>query len=71
MADAQAELLPQLTDLFEPHADELAVPPEIAALALRSLIFGSARAERSATGPSLTPDQIADLVLDGTLRKDT
>ena len=30
--------------LFEPHADELAVPPEIAALALRGLIFGSSAA---------------------------
>ena len=57
---AQAALHRQLTELFEPHADELAVPPETAALALRSLIFGSARAEFG-MGPSLTPDQIADL----------
>ena len=70
MVDAQAELLQQLTSMFEPHRDELAVPPETAALALRSLIFGSSRA---AFDPetALTPDQIADLVLDGTLRKDT
>ena len=70
MADAQAELLQQLTSMFEPHRDQLTVAPEIAALALRSLIFGSSR---GAFGPEtvLTPDQIADLVLDGTLRKDT
>ncbi len=70
VVEAQAALLRQLTDLFEPHADELSVPPETAALALRSLIFGSARAELG-MGPSLTADQITDLVLDGTLRKDT
>ena len=70
MLDAQAALHRQLTDLFEPHADELAAPPETAALALRSLIFGSARAELG-MGPALTPEQIADLLLDGVLRKDT
>ena len=45
LRDAHTALHRQLTELFEPHADELAVPPETAALALRSLIFGSARAE--------------------------
>jgi len=68
LRDAHTALHRQLTELFEPHADELAVPPETAALALRSLIFGSARAEFG-MGPSLTPDQIADLLLDGTLKK--
>ena len=66
--EAHTALHRQLTELFEPHADELAVPPETAALALRSLIFGSARAEFG-MGPALTPDQIADLLLDG-VRKD-
>ena len=70
LREAQAALHLQLTELFEPHADELAVSPETAALALRSLIFGSARAEFG-LGPALTPDQIADLLLDGTLRKDS
>jgi len=68
LLDAQAALQQQLTNLFEPHADELVVPPETAALALRSLIFGSARAEFG-MGPALTPDQIADLLLDGISRK--
>ena len=68
--EAQAALHRQLTELFEPHADELAVPPETAALALRALIFGSSRPEFDHV-PSLTPDQIADLILDGIQRKDT
>jgi AcrR family transcriptional regulator len=70
VVEAQTVLLQQLTTMFEPHRDELAVDPEIAALALRSLIFGSSRAAFD-PGSALTPDQIADLVLDGTLRKDT
>jgi AcrR family transcriptional regulator len=70
LREAHTALHRQLTALFEPHADELAVSPETAALALRSLIFGSARAEFG-MGPSLTPDQIADLLLDGILGRDT
>ena len=38
--------------------------PETAALALRSLTFGSARPELG-LAPALTPDEIADIVLDG------
>jgi AcrR family transcriptional regulator len=61
---AQRDLHERLTGLFEPYADQLAVPPDTAALALRSLTFGSARPELGMQ-PALTPDQIADLVLDG------
>jgi hypothetical protein len=61
---AQQELHERLTGLFVPYADQLAVPPETAALALRSLTFGSARPEL-VMHPALTPDEIADLVLDG------
>ena len=64
MVKAQADLHDRLTALFEPYADELAVDPATAALALRSLTFGSARPELGME-PTLTPDQIADLVLDG------
>ncbi len=39
--DAQAELHRRLTGIFEAHRDELAVEPEVAAVALRSLIFGA------------------------------
>jgi AcrR family transcriptional regulator len=64
MLKAQRDLHDRLTGLFEPYADQLTVPPETAALALRSLTFGSARPELGLQ-PALTPEQIADLVLDG------
>jgi hypothetical protein len=67
---AQEDLHVRLTRLFEPYADRLAVDPATAAIALRSLIFGAHRPELGMT-PSLTPDQIADLLLGGVLsRKD-
>src|SRR4051812_4823969 len=40
---AQTELNARLTRLFEAHRDELAVAPDVAAAALRSLIFGAGR----------------------------
>ena len=64
MLKAQRDLHERLTGLFEPYADELGVDPETAALALRSLTFGSARPELG-MAPALTPDEIADIVLDG------
>jgi hypothetical protein len=64
MLRAQRDLHDRLTDLFAPYADELAVEPATAALALRSLTFGSARPELG-LAPVLTPDEIADIVLDG------
>ena len=70
MLKAQEDLHVRLTRLFEPYADRLAVDPATAAIALRSLIFGAHRPELGMT-PSLTPDQIADLLLGGVLaRKD-
>jgi AcrR family transcriptional regulator len=66
---AQAELNDRLTRLFEGHREELAVSPGVAAAALRSLIFGAGRFELG-LGPSLTPTQIADLVLNGVRRRD-
>jgi len=68
---AQQDLHVRLTRLFDPYADRLAVDPDTAAIALRSLIFGAHRPELGMT-PSLTPDQIADLLLGGVLsRKDS
>lgn len=61
---AQQDLHDRLTGLFAPYADELAVDPATAAIALRSLTFGSARPELG-LAPALTPDEIADIVLDG------
>ena len=66
---AQEDLHRRLTGLFAPHRDELAVDPDVAALALRSLIFGASRPELG-MAPVLTPDQIADLLLDGVRRRE-
>jgi AcrR family transcriptional regulator len=62
--DAQAELHRRLTGIFEAHRDELAVEPEVAAIALRSLIFGASRPELG-LAPALSAEQIADLLLSG------
>jgi AcrR family transcriptional regulator len=62
--DAQAELHRRLTGIFEAHRDELAVEPEVAAIALRSLIFGASRPELG-MAPALSAEQIADLLLSG------
>jgi AcrR family transcriptional regulator len=62
--DAQAELHRRLTGIFEAHRDELAVEPDIAAVALRSLIFGAHRPELG-MAPALSAEQIADLLLSG------
>jgi AcrR family transcriptional regulator len=67
---AQEDLHRRLTGLFEPHRDELAVEPSVAAVALRALIFGASRPELGMT-PALTPGQIADLLLDGVRRRDS
>ena len=66
---AHEDLHVRLTGLFEPHRDELATSPEIAAVALRSLIFGASRPELGMTA-ALTADQIADLLLGGVLRRE-
>ncbi len=70
MLQAQQDLHDRLTGLFEPYADELAVDPKTAALALRSLTFGVARPELG-LAPALTPDEIADIVLDGVRTRPT
>jgi AcrR family transcriptional regulator len=67
---AQEDLHRRLTGLFEPHRDELAVEPDVAATALRSLIFGASRPELGMKA-ALTADQIADIVLGGVLRRDS
>jgi AcrR family transcriptional regulator len=62
--DAQAELHRRLTGIFDAHRDELAVEPDVAAVALRSLIFGAHRPELG-MAPALSAEQIADLLLSG------
>lgn len=67
--EAQEALHQQLTTLFEPHRDELAIEPAQAAVALRSLVFGASRPELGMKAV-LTPDQIADVLLHGVLKRE-
>jgi AcrR family transcriptional regulator len=67
---AQEDLHERLTGLFVPHRDQLATSPEIAAIALRSLIFGASRPELGMAAV-LGADQIADLLLNGVLRRES
>lgn len=65
---AHEDLHRRLTGLFEPHRDELAVEPEVAATALRSLLFGASRPDLGMPAV-LDAEQIADLVLNGVGRR--
>jgi AcrR family transcriptional regulator len=67
---AQEDLHARLTGLFAAHREELATSPEIAAIALRSLIFGASRPELG-MATVLNAEQIADLLLDGVLRRES
>jgi AcrR family transcriptional regulator len=67
--EAQEALHRQLTTLFEPHRDELAIEPTQAAVALRRLVFGASRPELGMKAV-LTPDQIADVLLHGVLKRE-
>ena len=64
MVEANRALQEMLTDVFEPHRAELRVDPATAATVLRTLVLGS---RHPGADPShrLTPDQIADVLLDG------
>jgi AcrR family transcriptional regulator len=69
VVQAQEDLHHRLTGLFEPHRDELVVEPTVAAMALRSLVFGASRPELGMAAV-LTPEQVADIVLGGVLRRE-
>ncbi len=62
--DSHRALLDRLTAVFEPHRDELAVPPRKAALLLRTLTLGL-RHPGADQEPMLAPEEIADVLLDG------
>jgi AcrR family transcriptional regulator len=62
--DSQRALLERLTEVFEPHAGELAVEPRKAALLLRTLVLG-ARHPGAGHDCDLTVDDIADALLHG------
>ena len=70
VVEAQSALNARLRGMFEAHRDELSVTPEVAATAFRSLVLGSGRFELG-LGAVLTPTDIADLLLDGLLRRDS
>jgi AcrR family transcriptional regulator len=71
IVESNRALLDALTQLvFAPHQDRLTVPPERAALILRSLVFGTWHPGMHDT-ERLTPDEIADACLTGVARGDT
>ena len=64
VVEANRALQEMLAEVFEPHRAELAVEPERAALLLRTLVLGS-RHPGAHDADRLTPDDIADVLLDG------
>lgn len=70
VVESNRALLADLTDLLlAPHARELSVPPERAALVLRSLVLGAWHPGMPCGEHPLTPAEVADVVLDGILEK--
>jgi len=67
--DAHRALLDRLTEVFEPSRAELRVEPRHAALLLRTLALG-ARHPGADLEQVLTPEQIADALLDGVRARD-
>jgi AcrR family transcriptional regulator len=61
-------LLARLTDVFEPFRAELSVPPERAALLLRTLVLGSRHPGVDAAD-RLTADEVVEVLLRGILRE--
>ena len=70
VVDAHQALLERLIEVFEPHRDELSVPPERAALLLRTLVLGS-RNPGVRPEDRLTADELADVLLNGIHRPRT
>jgi AcrR family transcriptional regulator len=64
IVDSHRALLDQLTEVFEPHRDELRIEPRQAALLLRTLVLG-VRHPGSHAEERLAPDEIADALLLG------
>ena len=64
VVEAHRALLDRLTDVLEPHRDELRVEPRAAALLLRTLVLGS-RHPGASPEAMPTADEIADALLDG------
>ena len=64
MVEAHQALLERLTAVFEPHRDRLRVPPERAALLLRTLVLGT-RNPGVRPEDRLSAEDIADALLHG------
>ncbi|WP_166657970.1 TetR/AcrR family transcriptional regulator [Actinokineospora alba] len=67
IVEANRSLHTALTELFAAHRDELSVPPETAAIALRSLVFGSRHPGMDFD--EITPDEIARVLLHGVTKE--
>lgn len=70
VVEANQRLLDRLTDAFATYADQLAVEPRTAALALRSMVFGLHH-PGLIQDPPLPPDQIARILVSGVARPAT
>jgi hypothetical protein len=69
LVDSSRGLHEALTELvFEPHRDQLVVPPETAARALRSLVMGTWH-PGTVQDDHLSTDEITDLLLHGVARE--
>lgn len=66
--EADVALHELLTEVFEPHRDELAVEPERAALLLRTLVLGSCH-PGSQRHERLSAADVADALLHGVLNR--
>lgn len=71
LIEANKRLIDNLTTLlFEPHADELRLPPRKAALVLRSLTIGAWLPGLPRTNQPLSSDDVIDVLLGGILTRE-
>lgn len=71
LIEANRALLANLSELlFEPHAEELRLPPRKAALVLRSLTIGAWLPGLPRPEQPLSSDDVIDILLNGILKKD-
>ncbi|QNN51517.1 TetR/AcrR family transcriptional regulator [Nocardioides mesophilus] len=68
VVEAHRALLERLTEVFEPFRDQLTVPPERAALLLRTLVLGSRHPGMQAED-RLSADEVAEVLLHGIRRE--
>lgn len=72
LIDANKALVDNLTRLvFEPHANELRLPPRKAALVLRSLTIGAWLPGLNRTNQPLSSEDVIDVLLGGILTRET